>query len=198
MIAFVVATAIFGAFATFVVKRADADLRQRGGLSAFTSVSVWLLYLFHADTVAAASFTDLARVPLPSAPLLISGLVLAATGWVIFLAATVALVRHGAFERLETTRLVTSGPFSLSRHPQNAGWALLLLGIAIASRSLIALALVAAFAIFAARFARVEERDLLRRFGTVYASYGDRTPVLPLWRTARRRPRRAQPARPEA
>jgi protein-S-isoprenylcysteine O-methyltransferase Ste14 len=192
MTVFVVALAVFGGFAVFVVKWADADLRDRGRLSGGAAISVWLLYLFHADTVSAAAFTEVARVELPSAPLLLSGLSLTAAGFALFLAATVSLVRRGGFKGLETTQLVTSGPFRVSRHPQNLGWALLLLGLAIASRSLIALVLVVAFAVFAAAYARVEECDLLRRFGAAYGTYRERTPVFP---ASLPRPRRARAAR---
>ena len=177
MIGFVVAVAVFGLLAVFVLRLADADLEKRGGLGMVASISLWLLYLFHADTVAAAAFTDVGRIDAPAAPFMASGLLLASAGWLLFLAATVSLVRHGDFKGLNTTQLVMSGPFRLSRHPQNAGWAMLLLGFAIASRSLVALALVAVFALFAGRFARIEERHLARRFGTAYASYRDRTPV---------------------
>ena len=196
MTAFIVALAVFGGFALFVVKRADEDLRERRQLSGTAVIGVWLLYLFHADTVVAAAYTDLGRVAVPSAPLLAIGLSLAAAGWALFLAATVSLVRRGAFKGLETSKLVITGPFRVSRHPQNAGWALLLLGIAIASRSLIAMALVAAFAVFAAAFARVEERDLLRRFGAAYASYRDRTPVLPAIPSRSNGPAAAPPTQP--
>ena len=177
MIGFVVAVGVFGLLAAFVLRLADEDLEKRGGLGAIASISLWLLYLFHADTVAAAAFTDLGRIDVPAGPFLASGLLLAAGGWFLFLAATVSLVRHGDFQGLNTTQLVMSGPFRISRHPQNAGWAMLLLGLAVASRSVVALALVAVFALFAGRFARLEERHLVRRFGTTYASYRERTPV---------------------
>ena len=55
------------------------------------------------------------------------------------------------------------------------GWTVLLLGVAIACRSLIALTLVAAFAIFAIRYARIEEREISGRFGDAYEQYSRHT-----------------------
>ena len=66
MIGFVVAVSVFGLLAAFVLRLADEDLEKRGGLGAIASISLWLLYLFHADTVAAAAFTDLGRIDVPA------------------------------------------------------------------------------------------------------------------------------------
>lgn len=186
MIPFVAATAILAGFAIFVLHRADADLRERGSPGALVSVSLWLLYFFHADCVGAAAFSDVARFDVPPGPALVSGALVAVVGVLFFLAATVSLVRHGAVDGSETTRIVTSGPFRVTRHPQNAGWAIVLPGRAVVSRSLIGLALVLVFALFATRFARLEERHLLRRFGTAHASYRTETPgLLPSFATRR-------------
>ena len=166
-----IAAAIFVALAAVTVRLLRADLERPGGQTARSALATWLVYLFHADTVAAAAFTDVARLPVPATPFLVGGLALAAFGWLLFLWATATLVREGGFEGLRTTRPVFTGPFRISRHPQNAGWTVLLLGIALASRSLLALGLVALFALFAARLARVEEQDLRERFGPAYAAY---------------------------
>ena len=178
MIEFAVAVGVFAVLAALTLRLVRADVDDGGRSRTLSAVATWLVYLFHADTVAAAAFTDIGRVAVPPGPFLVAGLTLAAAGWIVFLLATVALVRDGAFEGLRTSRPVFTGPYRFSRHPQNTGWAMLLLGVAIASRSLIAVALVAVFAVFAARLARIEELDLLRRFGTAYASYRETTPVL--------------------
>ena len=189
MIEFAVAAGLFALLAALTLRLVRADAATGGRPRTLSALAIWLVYLFHADTVAAAAFTDVGRVDLPAGPFLVAGLTLALAGWLLFLAATITLVREGGFEGLRTSRAVFSGPFRFSRHPQNAGWAMLLLGVAIASRSVVALALVAVFAVFAARLSRVEELDLLRRFGTAYASYREATPVL--FGLPRRRPRRA-------
>lgn len=178
MTAFLVAAGVFGLLAALTLKLFRADAAGGHGPRALSGLAVWLVYLFHADTVAAAAFTDVGRLPLPAAPFMLSGLTLAAAGWAVFIVATATLVRDGDFQGLRTARPVFTGPFRFSRHPQNAGWAMLLLGVAVASRSVVALGLVGLFAVFAARLARIEELDLLRRFGTAYASYREVTPVL--------------------
>ena len=179
MIVFAGALVAFAVFSVVVLRIARAEAGRAEATGMASGLAAWLLYLFHADTVGAAAFTDLGRLPAPELPFLVIGGTAAALGFALFLAATVTLVRHGGFEGLRTSQLVSSGPFRLCRHPQNAGWALMLLGIAIASRSVIALLFVAVFAVFSARLAHIEELGLLRRFGTRYASYRDRTPAFP-------------------
>ena len=110
MTAFIVAAALFVAFAALLLRLARADLAEAGQWRITTAIGVWLLYLFHADTIAATAFTDVGRVDVPAGPFLLAGSLL--------------------------------GP----------------------------------------RFARLEERHLLRQFGNRYASYRDRTPVFLTWR----------------
>lgn len=130
MIGFLIAFAVFCVAAVIVLQVVDDG---RGTI--VPGVAVWLLYFFHADTVVAAAYADIGRVPLPEAPFLVVGLGTAAGGWLLFLIATRQLVRGGRFVGLTPSRLVTAGAFRLSRHPQNAGWAIMLLGVAIASLS---------------------------------------------------------------
>lgn len=52
----------------------------------------------------------------------------------------------------------------------------MLLGVAIAGRSLGALALVAVFAVFVERYVRLEEQQLARDFGAAYERYRAQTP----------------------
>jgi protein-S-isoprenylcysteine O-methyltransferase Ste14 len=173
MIGFLIAFAVFCVAAVIVLRIVDDG---RGTI--LPAVAVWLLYFFHADTVVAAAYSDVGRLPAPAAPFLVVGLATAAGGWLLFLVATRQLVRDGGFVGLVPSRLVTVGAFRLSRHPQNAGWAIMLLGVAIASRSVIALVFVAVFGVFSARLAGAEEAELERRHGAEYAAYRDRTPLL--------------------
>lgn len=177
MIAIAVATAVFILLAVLILRAATQDVRA-SRTPRWLPVAAWPIYLLHADTVVAAAYLDVAKVPVPATPFLAVGLATAAIGWAFFLAATVTLVRHGQFEGLQPTRLVTRGPFRLSRHPQNTGWAVLLIGVAFASRSVPALLLVALFGVFAARLARLEEQDLERRRGPEYGAYRARTPLV--------------------
>ena len=167
---------VFALASGLVLHLADADA-DRDVSGARSGIAVWLLAFFHANTVAAAASTDAARLAALETPLLVAGIGIAVSGWVLFIWSTLVLVRRGGFEGLETTQLVTSGPFRFSRHPQSLGWMLLLLGIAVASRSIVALLLVVAFAVFATRYARIEERQMAERFGEPFERYRARTPA---------------------
>jgi protein-S-isoprenylcysteine O-methyltransferase Ste14 len=169
---FLAAFVVFGLAGGLVLTLADADADREGGVQARTAVALWLLSFFHANTVVSAAFTDTGRLDaLPRVPFLVVGLLVSVAGWLLFIVATTQLVRRGAFVGLETTKLVTTGLFARMRHPQSVGWTILLLGVAIASRSVLGLALVAVFALFAARYARREERGLRERFGAAYERY---------------------------
>jgi protein-S-isoprenylcysteine O-methyltransferase len=95
---------------------------------------------------------------------------------------------HWSFRALGTTyrggvglwpdhRLVTTGPYAWMRHPIYAGFILLTGGIWASSESWVvgASGLVLTAAIPAVRL-RVEEADLLARFGAEYAAYERHTP----------------------
>jgi protein-S-isoprenylcysteine O-methyltransferase Ste14 len=169
---FLAAFVVFGLAGGLVLTLADADADREGGLQARTAIALWLLAFFHANTVVSAAFTDVLRLDgLPRVPFLVLGLAISAGGWIVFIVATAQLVRRGAFVGLETTKLVTTGLFARTRHPQSLGWTLLLLGVAVASRSVLGLVLVAVFALFAARYAKLEERGLRDRFGAAYDRY---------------------------
>ncbi len=178
MLALLLAVVVFTALAVLVLRWAADDLAGPGTLSAKALVSSWLLYVFHADTVATAALTGAITVDVPSAPALAIGAGIALAGFVVFLAATITLVRHGDFAGPRTQRLVTVSAYRFSRHPQNLGWGVMLLGIAVAGRSLVALVLVGMFAAFVDRYSRLEEQQLQRHFGAAYEKYRARTPAL--------------------
>ena len=74
-----------------------------------------------------------------------------------------------------TTRLVTSGVFRFSRNPMYLGMLLVLLGLAFALSSPLALALTAPFVLYLNRFQiRPEERALSAAFGDGYRDYAER------------------------
>ena len=178
MLALLIAIGVFTALAVLVVRWAAGDLAATGALSAKSLAASWLLYVLHADTVASAAWGGVLLVDVPHAAALTAGGTLIAVGFVIFVAGTRALVRHGDFEGVRTRQLVTVGAYRLSRHPQNLGWGILLLGVAVAGRSLGALALVGLFAVFVDRYVRLEEHQLKQDFGFAYDDYRGRTPAV--------------------
>ena len=178
MLALLGSVVVFSVAAMLVLRWAANDLAKAGKLSAKSVVASWLLYVFHADTVATAAWMGAVSVGVPRAAALVAGAALAVSGFAIFLTATIVLVRDGDFEGPRTRGLVTAGPYRRSRHPQNLGWGIMLLGIAIAGRSLVAVALVGLFAVFIERYARLEEDQLQRDFGDSYAAYRTSTPAI--------------------
>ena len=82
-------------------------------------------------------------------------------------------LRAWAAGHLEKGREVTvSGPYRLTRHPLYAGSSIMGLGFAIASNSLAAAALAAAYlALTIGAAIRSEERHLTEKFGSAYPDY---------------------------
>lgn len=178
MLALLVASVVFTGLAVLVLRWAARDLAGSGSLSAKAVVASWLLYVFHADTVTTAAWMGALTVDVSRGAAVAVGAVFAVLGFSLFLAATVGLARDGDFAGPRTRRLVTRGPYRVSRHPQNVGWGIMLLGGAVAGRSLVALAFVGLFAVFVERFARLEERQLQHDFGAEFDAYRARTPAV--------------------
>lgn len=185
MVVLAASTLVFTVLAVLVLRWARADLAEHTWLSSRSLLASWLLYVSHADTVASAAWMQLLHVDVPRTPALIVGGAIGVAGFTLFLAGTIVLVRFGDLDGPRSRRLVTSGPYRLTRHPQHVGWGLLLAGCAIGGRSLVALALVALFAAFVSRYARHEEQHLGRQFGDAYEAYARATPVTLTLRPAR-------------
>jgi len=166
---------IFGLLAVLVLTALDGD-RDAEDLGGALTFGLWFTYLVHADTVATAAFLDIARVPVPATPALFVGLAIAITGFGYFVWSSRVLASNGDFEGLSSRQLVTTGPYAAMRHPQDTGWAIMLVGIAVAGRSPIALALVGLFVLFVDRLWRVDERQLVLRFGKAWTRYAASTP----------------------
>lgn len=169
--------AIFAVIAVLVVNAADSD----SDAPALLTAGVFAAYVLHADSVLTSAYIDTGRLTgLPKTPMLVLGVLVMAAGAALFGWATRTLVAHGDFQGLVTRRLVTEGPYAWMRHPQDTGWGVVLLGVAIAGRSLVGLALMAVFALFVARLWRADERQLGERFGAAFRGYAAATPAVRL------------------
>jgi len=182
--------AIFGGLVVFVllavlVLQLVSSEERAAALNGPAAIAIWFVYLIHADTVVNAAYTDVGRLAVPKSTAFAAGAVVGGAGIVLFLWATRTLASRGGFKGLRATRLVTSGPYRLMRQPQNTGWALLLLGVAIAGRTMIGVGLVVAFAVFVALLARAEDRALRAAFGAAYDAWRASTPLVAL-RVAKR------------
>jgi len=90
------------------------------------------------------------------------------------------LVADRAFHQAQTTvkpfeessALITTGVFRITRNPMYLGYVLILVGVALIVRSVTPCAVIPVFAILMDRvFIRVEEQMLEKRFGEVWLEY---------------------------
>lgn len=102
----------------------------------------------------------------------------------LLLGVVINLVADGAFHRVDTTvkpfeestALVTSGAFRISRNPMYLGFVLILIGIAVLLRSLSPYVVILAFVILIqGMFITVEERMLANKFGERWQQYRQNT-----------------------
>ena len=68
-------------------------------------------------------------------------------------------------------RLVTRGPYAISRHPMYAAWTLIYFGVAVALNTVWLLILLPLLAVLIQREARREEHRLIETFGDQYLTY---------------------------
>jgi protein-S-isoprenylcysteine O-methyltransferase Ste14 len=73
--------------------------------------------------------------------------------------------------------LATAGPYASIRHPQYAGFVLIMLGFLVQWPTLLTLAMFPVLVYMYVRLARREEREVLAEFGDEYARYAARTPA---------------------
>jgi protein-S-isoprenylcysteine O-methyltransferase Ste14 len=93
------------------------------------------------------------------------------------------LVADGAFKKtgttvkpfVESTTLITTGVFRISRHPMYVGMVLILIGIAVLMGSLTPYAVIPVFVVLMdIIFIRVEERMLEEKFGGAWLAYKEK------------------------
>jgi protein-S-isoprenylcysteine O-methyltransferase Ste14 len=73
-------------------------------------------------------------------------------------------------------RLAVNGPYARIRHPQYAGFVLVMLGFLVQWPTLLTLSMFPVLVWMYVRLAREEERDALARFGADYADYARHVP----------------------
>jgi protein-S-isoprenylcysteine O-methyltransferase Ste14 len=93
-----------------------------------------------------------------------SGFILLASAWRVLYAAR------------QTGTLATTGPYARVRHPQYAGFVLIMFGFLLQWPTLLTLAMFPVLVAMYVRLARREERDVATEFGEHYARYAARTP----------------------
>lgn len=103
-------------------------------------------------------------IHIASTLLIFAGFVLLARAWSVL------------YEAQRAGRLATTGPYARIRHPQYAGFALILFGFLLQWPTILTLAMFPMLLAMYAWLARVEEAEVLARFGDEYRRYANRTP----------------------
>ena len=80
------------------------------------------------------------------------------------------------YEALQRRELATTGPYSYVRHPQYAGFILVMLGFLVQWPTLLTLAMFPVLVWMYVRLARQEEREVRAEFGEAYDRYAAGTP----------------------
>ncbi|HSN78445.1 MAG TPA: isoprenylcysteine carboxylmethyltransferase family protein [Anaerolineae bacterium] len=123
----------------------------------------------------------LPRLPGGRALQMLGGLMTVA-GWLLGMwsnAAEFELGRGTPVPLMATQRLVVEPPFTYTRNPMALGAILMYLGVALLRRSLAGVGIVlTAAAALLVYIKRVEEHEMVARFGQEYLAYRERTPFL--------------------
>lgn len=121
-------------------------------------------------------FIPLVRYKISLFHLLISLPFIALGLWLI-VSALRTLGNEISIEHRKPERIIRSGIFSRLRHPQNAGGAVLHLGMTILMSAVFAAAVIPLFIVFDVYIAKKEEEELLRSFETEYKDYQEKVPM---------------------
>jgi protein-S-isoprenylcysteine O-methyltransferase Ste14 len=90
------------------------------------------------------------------------------------------------YQAQRTQTVAASGPYAYIRHPQYAGFIIIMLGFLVQWPTLITLIMFPILVTMYVRLAQREERESLAEFGEAYAAYEANTPAfLPHWQFVR-------------
>lgn len=163
--------AIFTLLFAFVFAEVKRTYTTKSVLSNTLVYAVWILYILHGATSVYAAWHAIWLLPISTAlshsiawGFLIAGLTLVLAGIFSFRS-----IRR--MSGLDTNVLITAGVYRYSRNPQNVGWGLVLLGIALLGNSGLALLLAAMFWLMFRIYVPLEEKYLEEIFGESYREY---------------------------
>ena len=168
------------------------DRQTNGALGPAAARMIWFVYLIYTALAACVAWARIWPLPLDGDLALASGGVILLAGFSIVMA---GMAEFGSVRKMsgrECPGLIRTGIYRFTRNPQNVGWGISLLGIALMGRSGLALLFSAIFFIAFRLYAPIEERYLEGLFGEEWRSYEQSVPrfILPK-RTPRPEPARS-------
>lgn len=97
--------------------------------------------------------------------LILGGFILLSTSWKVL------------YQAQKTHTLATTGPYAYVRHPQYAGFIVIMLGFLFQWPTLVTLVMFPILVTMYVKLARREEKEVLAEFGNRYRAYTDATPA---------------------
>ena len=108
--------------------------------------------------------------------LIVAGFFLLASAWKVL------------YRAQHSHTLATTGPYARVRHPQYAGFVMIMFGFLLQWPTIVTLAMFPILVYMYIRLARIEEKEALAEFGNAYQSYLATTPAfVPQWGSAQKR-----------
>ncbi|MEW6096675.1 MAG: isoprenylcysteine carboxylmethyltransferase family protein [bacterium] len=141
------------------------------------SITIWILGIVHWLLVILASFYSLWALPFNRLAGLITGSITGVIGLAIMIAGMIEFHSFRKMSGLEASKLITAGIYRWSRNPQYGGSFILLFGISLIGRSILAfLFVILAIIVHHLYLILLEEPYLERIFEEEYRLYKLRTP----------------------
>lgn len=163
-----------------------------------TVAAVWACFFLHSVVIVVASRLSLWELPIALQGARIAGTLAAVLGLTFAMAGFWEFRSLQRMSGLSADHLVTTGIYRFSRNPQNLGWGLLLLGIALAGRSGLGCLLALGYWVVFRHYVQMEEKHLGWVFSAKWDRYALQTPrffsAASLWKTPRGKTARASAA----
>lgn len=156
--------------------RARREYKGLGHLTFTTALAVWGAYSLHFVLTLYAAWSSTWALLIPPATAIAGGFVLMIVGALFFVAGIREFRTLRRMSGMVTDQLVTSGIYRWSRNPQNVGWGLFLLGVAVLGRSGMGLLLVGLSWLSFRLYMPDEERHLRQVYGDEYRKYFEHAP----------------------
>ena len=168
-------------FSKWAEKEHSARARLIALLPAGVLFLIVLPYVFLVISPSLDSRLGLGRLSPSPASLIIGGLLvavgLAFAQWSIFIQFT-----HGRgtpLPMMPTQRLITTGPFQYCRNPMTLGTILAYLGLSVAAATIVGIVIVVSLGtLLLVYLKRMEEKELVERFGEEYLAYRRDVPFI--------------------